>query len=74
MVCDQGDFRAIDAIVSEVADTYGRIDILVNNAGGTVPDAATSKTFPNSCNGSRAHPAPTTISSGPRCFTRSPCR
>ena len=37
MVCDQGDFRAIDAMVSEVADTYGRIDILVNNAGGTVP-------------------------------------
>ena len=24
-------------MVSEVADTYGRIDILVNNAGGTVP-------------------------------------
>ncbi len=37
MVCDQGDFRAIDAMVSEVAGTYGRIDILVNNAGGTVP-------------------------------------
>ena len=37
MVCDQGDFRAIDAMVAEVADTYGRIDILVNNAGGTVP-------------------------------------
>ena len=37
MVCDQGDFRAIDAFVSKVADTYGRIDILVNNAGGTVP-------------------------------------
>jgi NAD(P)-dependent dehydrogenase (short-subunit alcohol dehydrogenase family) len=36
-VCDQGDFRAIDAMVSEVAATYGRIDILVNNAGGTVP-------------------------------------
>ena len=37
MVCDQGDFRAIDAMVAEVADTYGHIDILVNNAGGTVP-------------------------------------
>ena len=37
VVCDQGDFRAIDAMVSEVAATYGRIDILVNNAGGTVP-------------------------------------
>src|SRR4029078_960887 len=37
MVCDQGDFRVIDAMVAEVVDTYGRIDILVNNAGGTVP-------------------------------------
>jgi NAD(P)-dependent dehydrogenase (short-subunit alcohol dehydrogenase family) len=37
MVCDQGDYRAIDAFVAEIADTYGRIDILVNNAGGTVP-------------------------------------
>jgi NAD(P)-dependent dehydrogenase (short-subunit alcohol dehydrogenase family) len=37
MVCDQGDFRAIDAMVTEVVDTFGRIDILVNNAGGTVP-------------------------------------
>lgn len=36
-VCDQGDYGAIDAMVSEVAGTYGRIDILVNNAGGTVP-------------------------------------
>ncbi len=37
MVCDQGDYRQIDAVVAEVADTHGRIDILVNNAGGTVP-------------------------------------
>ena len=37
MVCDQGDYGAIDALVAEVVDTYGRIDILVNNAGGTVP-------------------------------------
>jgi NAD(P)-dependent dehydrogenase (short-subunit alcohol dehydrogenase family) len=37
MTCDQGDYRAIDALVSEVAATHGRIDILVNNAGGTVP-------------------------------------
>jgi NAD(P)-dependent dehydrogenase (short-subunit alcohol dehydrogenase family) len=37
MTCDQGDYHAIDAFVSEVAATYGRIDILVNNAGGTVP-------------------------------------
>lgn len=37
LVCDQGDYWAIDAFVQQVADTYGRIDILVNNAGGTVP-------------------------------------
>ena len=37
MVCDQADLRAIDAMVGEVVNTYGRIDILVNNAGGTVP-------------------------------------
>jgi NAD(P)-dependent dehydrogenase (short-subunit alcohol dehydrogenase family) len=37
MVCDQGDYHAIDAFVSEVAAAFGRIDILVNNAGGTVP-------------------------------------
>ncbi|OBA87392.1 oxidoreductase [Mycobacteriaceae bacterium 1482268.1] len=37
MVCDQGDFRAIDAFVAEVVATFGCIDILVNNAGGTVP-------------------------------------
>jgi NAD(P)-dependent dehydrogenase (short-subunit alcohol dehydrogenase family) len=37
LVCDQGDYRAIDGLVSEVAATYGRVDILVNNAGGTVP-------------------------------------
>lgn len=37
VVCDQGDYRAIDAMVQGVVDTHGRIDILVNNAGGTVP-------------------------------------
>src|SRR5580692_4240672 len=37
LVCDQGDYHAIDVMVQRVADTYGRIDILVNNAGGTVP-------------------------------------
>ena len=37
LVCDQGDYRAIDALVAQVVDTYGRLDILVNNAGGTVP-------------------------------------
>lgn len=36
-VCDQGDHRAIDALVTQVVETYGRVDILVNNAGGTVP-------------------------------------
>ena len=37
LVCDQGDYRDIDAFVTRVVDLYGRIDILVNNAGGTVP-------------------------------------
>ena len=37
MVCDQGDYHAIDAMVTEVVETYGSVDILVNNAGGTVP-------------------------------------
>jgi NAD(P)-dependent dehydrogenase (short-subunit alcohol dehydrogenase family) len=37
LVCDQGDYRAIDALVSKVVEAYGRVDILVNNAGGTVP-------------------------------------
>ncbi|MCV7317533.1 SDR family oxidoreductase [Mycolicibacillus parakoreensis] len=37
LVCDQGDYRAIDTTVQQVVDEYGRIDILVNNAGGTVP-------------------------------------
>ena len=36
-VCDQGDYRAIDAFIDAVVADYGRIDILVNNAGGTVP-------------------------------------
>jgi NAD(P)-dependent dehydrogenase (short-subunit alcohol dehydrogenase family) len=37
MVCDQGDYRSIDAFIAEVVDAHGRMDILVNNAGGTVP-------------------------------------
>ena len=36
-VCDQADYKAIDAFVQRVVDTHGRLDILVNNAGGTVP-------------------------------------
>jgi NAD(P)-dependent dehydrogenase (short-subunit alcohol dehydrogenase family) len=36
-LCDQADYKAIDAFVQRVVDTYGRLDILVNNAGGTVP-------------------------------------
>ncbi len=34
-VCDQGDFRSIDAFITEVVAAHGRIDILVNNAGIT---------------------------------------
>ena len=37
VVCDQGDYEAIDATVQHVVDRYGRIDILVNNAGGAIP-------------------------------------
>jgi NAD(P)-dependent dehydrogenase (short-subunit alcohol dehydrogenase family) len=37
MVCDQGDYHAIDALVTALVERYGRVDILVNNAGGTVP-------------------------------------
>lgn len=36
-VCDQGDYRGIDAFVTDVVAIHGRLDILVNNAGGTVP-------------------------------------
>jgi len=34
-VCDIGDATGVDAMVTEVADTCGRLDILVNNAGIT---------------------------------------
>jgi NAD(P)-dependent dehydrogenase (short-subunit alcohol dehydrogenase family) len=36
-LCDQGDWRQIDAFVGRVVDRFGRLDILVNNAGGTLP-------------------------------------
>jgi NAD(P)-dependent dehydrogenase (short-subunit alcohol dehydrogenase family) len=36
-VCDQGDWRQIDAFVARVVERFGHVDILVNNAGGTVP-------------------------------------
>jgi NAD(P)-dependent dehydrogenase (short-subunit alcohol dehydrogenase family) len=37
MVCDQGDYHAIEAMVTKVVERHGRLDILVNNAGGTLP-------------------------------------
>lgn len=37
LVCDQADHQAIDSLVTDVVDRFGRLDILVNNAGGTVP-------------------------------------
>jgi NAD(P)-dependent dehydrogenase (short-subunit alcohol dehydrogenase family) len=36
-ICDQTDWRSIDALVARVVERFGRVDILVNNAGGTVP-------------------------------------
>jgi NAD(P)-dependent dehydrogenase (short-subunit alcohol dehydrogenase family) len=72
-VCDQGDYRAIDAFVSDVVATHGRIDILVNNAGGTVPAPHAAK-IPELCNGFRAHRRATTTMNAPRCFTHTLCR
>ena len=34
-VCDVGDGKALNALIEDVASTYGRLDILVNNAGIT---------------------------------------
>jgi NAD(P)-dependent dehydrogenase (short-subunit alcohol dehydrogenase family) len=73
MVCDQGDFRAIDAMVSEVADTWGESTSWSTTRVGRCP-LRTSKTSPNWCNGSRALLAPKTTSSGRRCFMPSPFR
>ena len=44
MVCDQGDYHAIDAMVTAVVERYGRVDILVNNAGMGSAHPATRET------------------------------
>lgn len=46
--CDVRDYAAIQAVVSEVVERYGRIDILVNNAGvggGAPADEMTEETW-----------------------------
>ena len=73
MVCDQGDYRAIDAFVARVVDTYGRIDILVNNAGGTVPTPHVED-IPELVQQIQGARAATTTSSARCCSTRSPSR
>jgi NAD(P)-dependent dehydrogenase (short-subunit alcohol dehydrogenase family) len=68
MTCDQGDYCAIDALVSEVAATYGRIDILVTTpAARCLP--RTSRTCPRSFSRFRVRRAATTTSSARCCFT-----
>jgi hypothetical protein len=37
MVCDQGDYRAIDAMVNAVAERYGRVDTTIEIDGGMLP-------------------------------------
>ena len=74
MVCDQGDYHAIDAMVTEVVDTYGRIDILVNNAGGTVPTPHVEDVPALVSRIQGAPRSPTTTSNAPCCSTRSPSR
>ncbi len=73
LVCDQGDYRAIDAFVQHVADTYGRVDILVNNAGGTVPTPHVED-VPELVQKLQGTPPPTTTSNARCCSTRSRCR
>ena len=33
ILCDIGDSAAVDAVVAQVVDTFGRLDVVVNNAG-----------------------------------------
>ena len=35
--CDVNDNDAVEALVAQAVDTFGRLDIVVNNAGGTMP-------------------------------------
>jgi len=35
LICDIGDFKALEESISKVAETHGRLDVLVNNAGIT---------------------------------------
>jgi NAD(P)-dependent dehydrogenase (short-subunit alcohol dehydrogenase family) len=45
MLCDQKDWDSIDAFVSKVVQSFGRLDILINNAGGS-PVVKTAETSP----------------------------
>jgi NAD(P)-dependent dehydrogenase (short-subunit alcohol dehydrogenase family) len=44
--CDQKKWEDIDAFVSKVVASFGRLDILINNAGGS-PTSRTAETSPN---------------------------
>jgi NAD(P)-dependent dehydrogenase (short-subunit alcohol dehydrogenase family) len=58
MVCDQGDLHSIDAFITDVVDTHGRM----------------SRTFPNSSPESRARREVTTTTNARRCSTSSRSR